>query len=100
MTNSIVNTFVLHFFVMWCNMMLKKKKTVSSRTDTVDFQDHYILGNFKIYNSVTVTFMRFLNNQAVDQMVDGLPAWPHLPGLPISWGLDNAKLFQLPLLKV
>jgi len=23
--------------------------------------------------------MRFLNNQAIDQMVDGLPAWPHLP---------------------
>jgi hypothetical protein len=36
-------------------------------------------------------------------MVDGLPAWPHLQDLPkttISWGFDNAKLFQLPLLKV
>jgi hypothetical protein len=31
---------------------------------------------------VTVTFMRFPNNQAIDQMVDGLPAWPHLPDLP------------------
>jgi hypothetical protein len=36
-------------------------------------------------------------------MVDGLPARPHLQDLPktaISWGLDNADLFQLPLLKV
>jgi len=62
--------------------MMPKKKTVSSWTDIVDFQDHYILGNIKIYKSSDSNFHEISNNQAIDQMVDGLPAWPHLQNLP------------------
>jgi len=54
--------------------MIPKKKTVSSRTDTVDFQDHCILGNIKIHKSSDSNFHEISNNQAIDQMVDGLPA--------------------------
>jgi len=36
--------------------MMLKKKTVSSWTDNVDFQDHYGFGNIKIYNSSDSNF--------------------------------------------
>lgn len=53
---------------------------------------------------VTVTFIRFLNNQAIDQMVDGLTTCLTSSARLTKNGnfmrTRNAKLFQLPLLNV
>lgn len=83
--------------------MTLKKNVVFSQTDIVDFQDHYILGNVKIYNSSDSNFHEISKqssyNQAVDQMVDG-PSSARLAKNGNFMRTQQCKVVQLPSLKV